>query len=466
MRTLIVSSYPPDRCGIAKYTVQYAAAKRREGERVEIVSRKRSAAQHQAEMHSWRGLLKVLFLTYRYDKTVVQFFPDLLFRSTYTRQFLPHWPWLALLLFAGHRVDLIVHEAPYDVLATWPTWRGRLMRTLWRWLFSVPRHTFVHTAWERDRMVSATGIAPGKVEVLAHGSSFIMRTELDREAARAELGLEPDRFHFLSIGFIQPHKGFDRPVAALSRLKGDRARVHVVGSVRVNVERADRYLLNLRELVERTPGADLHVEFVSDEEFDRWIVACDAVVLPYRRIVSSGVVERAKLYGRPAIVSDVGGMRDQVADRELVVSDDEQLVHAMARLAGVDVIEEPSEQESDARSRLEQGADRLRLSFDDEDDEVDQGRQGWEPTPPVGLPPLRDRSFLRRLAKTMVRKLTWWELQPLVRAGVDLRQAVIDQQKELDALRDGRRPPRPARSESADPAEPSPYKSAAMQEEL
>ena len=424
LRTLIVSSYPPDRCGIAKYTVQYAAARRGEGEHVEIVSTKRSAAHHQADMSTWHGLLRVWWLSRRFDRTVVQFFPDLLFRSTAGRQFLPHWPWLALVLGWGKNVEMIVHEAPYDVLAAWPGRRGRLMRSLWRRLFSLPRHTYVHTTWERDQMIAATGVSAAKVELLAHGSSFVRRTDLGREAARAELGLDPDAYHFLAIGFIQPHKGFDRAVQALRRLDGDRAQVHVVGSVRVSVEEADQYLVALRALVDATPGAHLRVEFVSDEEFDRWIVACDALVLPYRRIVSSGVLERAKLYGRPAIVADVGGMRDQASESTLVVADDDELAEAMARLAGVEVTDELIPGSVTPQERVRGAAARLRSRYEAPAGDG-AGRERWEPTPALGVPSVEARTPLLVFVKRLVRKLTWWELQPLVRAGVDLREALI-----------------------------------------
>ena len=438
MRTLIVSSYPPDRCGIAKYTVQYAATHRRAGEHVEIISTKPSAAEHQADLRTWHGLLSALFLSYRFDRTVVQFFPDLLFRSTAGRQFIPHWMWLALLLGLGRNVEVIIHEAPYDVLQNWPTWRGRLMRSLWRRLFMLPKHTYVHTQWEHDQIVAAIGIPPAKVELLEHGSSFIRRTELDRDAARAELGLEPDRFHFVAIGFIQPHKGFDRAVRALRRLSGDRARVHVVGSVRVNVEHADRYLQSLTELVNATPGADLRVQFVNDDEFDRWIVASDALVLPYRRIVSSGVLERAKLYDRPAIVTDVGGMRHQAAETAIVVADDEELAEAMARLAGVTVTGDAGEVSSDPRRRLEAGAARLRLRYQaegEEEDEEDDETAGWEPTPRVVLPLALGRSRGRSLIKRLVLRATLWEVQPLLRAVVDMRRAMIAEHRELEVTR-------------------------------
>src|SRR5439155_159192 len=77
----------------------------------------------------------------------------------------------------------------------------------------------------------------------------------------------------------------------------------------------------------------IHERYVSDEEFDRWIVAADVVVLPYRHIWSSGVMERAALYDRPVIATRVGGLEAQARPGTMIVDDDEELARAMQRFA-------------------------------------------------------------------------------------------------------------------------------------
>jgi multidrug transporter EmrE-like cation transporter len=74
--------------------------------------------------------------------------------------------------------------------------------------------------------------------------------------------------------------------------------------------------------------------FLADEEFDLWVSAADWVVLPYRRSWSSGVLARAQALGRPAIVTDVGGLAEQAGDGDIVVRDDEELAEAMRTAAG------------------------------------------------------------------------------------------------------------------------------------
>jgi SAM-dependent methyltransferase len=72
----------------------------------------------------------------------------------------------------------------------------------------------------------------------------------------------------------------------------------------------------------------------SDEEFDRWIVASDAVLLPYREIWSSGVLERARILDRRVIAAPAGGLVEQVRPDDMIVSDDVELANAIAELVG------------------------------------------------------------------------------------------------------------------------------------
>jgi glycosyltransferase involved in cell wall biosynthesis len=455
VRVLIVSPYPPDRCGIASYTVQVAATLRREGHTVEVISPDPSAARYSADCaHTVRGVLRVLALSRRADRTIVEFFPDLLFKSLRRSQFLRQWPAVALLFALGREVHLIVHEAPYRSLKGRKDLRGRVARAMWRTLLTLPDATFVHTAWERDQLVEATGVPAERFQILPHGESFLKRVGTDRERARRELGLDEGerQFRFLSIGFLQPHKGFDRAMRALARLQADHVRLDVVGSVRVQSRDVDEYMERLRRLAASTPGVTLHEGYVSDERFDRWIVASDAIVLPYREIWSSGVLERAKLYGRPAIVSDVGGMGDQADSSTRVVRDDDELCAAMAELAGVPVspgyapaTEGLALSYEGAREIVLRRAAALRERHEPGTAVPETaGTGGGSALPhPVALPaPPAGRGLRARLKRT-VDRLIRWELAPLVSAINELRDYVADH-------------PQPPPAAAAEPARPDP----------
>jgi len=337
VKVLLVAPYPPARDGIASYAAQAAADLRRRGEQVEVVSPEPSAAQHYADLGRLRGLVTLLRLSRRADRTVVHFYPDLFFRGRRRVSFASHWPWVAGVLALGHNVDLIVHEAPYGDLRNARGLRGRIARALWRGLVRAPRETYVHTDWEREQMAGSLALAPERIRLLPHNQSFVPRSRLGRPEARRELGLEEHEFCFLCIGFLQHHKGFDRAVQAFARIPGSHLRLDIVGSVRMPAPEVEYYVSELRALVRSTPRAWLHERYVSDHAFDCWLAACDVVVLPYRHIWSSGVLARAQLFERPVIVSDVGGLPEQAGRLGSVVRNNEELYLAMARAAGVTV---------------------------------------------------------------------------------------------------------------------------------
>src|SRR6266545_3885402 len=269
MRILMVSPYPPLRDGIAAYAVQAVAALRSEGHEVEVLSPGPSAAHHHLDLQGPRGALALARRVRGYDKVVIQFHPDIFYP-------VPSPPLrharvsLALLVAvrAARSAEVIVHEIDYRIgRRRGPD--GIAARRLWRRVDRV----VLHTEMERRDFIEAFGVRPERTAVVAHGAHFVRRTSMTRQDARRSLGIPDGELVFLAIGFIQPHKGFDRAVRAFDGLGAHGCSLHVVGSVRVDEPEYLAYLTELRELVAATPGAHLHDQYVSDELFDRWLVA-------------------------------------------------------------------------------------------------------------------------------------------------------------------------------------------------
>ncbi len=329
----MVTPYAPYRDGIAAYAVQQVKALRAEGHDVEVLSPAPSAAHQWLDLRNRRGPAALAKRVSRFDRLVIQYHPDVFFPIGVSRN--DHAMSTAGLMVAcrlSHESELVVHEFDDE-----PLRYGRRNRALtarmWR---SVDRLVF-HTAVERDRFLGVWPVLPERTALVAHGASFVPHTNADRAAARAILGLPPDRFVFVAIGFIQPHKGFDRAVEAFAASGAATvgAQLHVVGSVRVDEPAFLQHRDELAALIRQTRGATLHDAYLSDEAFDLWLVAADAVVLPYRQIWSSGVMERAALYSRLVIATRVGGLGEQAPAGTVLVDDDSTLTAAMAAAAGV-----------------------------------------------------------------------------------------------------------------------------------
>jgi glycosyltransferase involved in cell wall biosynthesis len=326
MRILVVSPYAPIRDGIASYALQQVKALRAEGHDVEVLSPQPSAAHHHLDLASPRGPLALARRVRGYDRVVVQYHPDVFYTEGAPPLLrLPTTIGLLVVALLARHLEVLVHEIDYDLAK-----RRTLDSTLKRWFWRRVDRLTVHTEAEAARMTDAFALPPGAVQVVHHGSHFQRRTSLDRAGARQRLGLAAEGHVFLSIGFIQPHKGFDRAVRAFRSLGAEDASIHVVGSVRVEDRQYLEHLDDLREEIDTTPGAHLHDGYVSDELFDVWILAADTVVLPYRHIWSSSVLERAALYDREIIATRVGGLAAQAPVGTVLVDSDDELAQAMA----------------------------------------------------------------------------------------------------------------------------------------
>ncbi len=337
-RILMVTPYPPLRDGIANYAAQEVKALRGAGHDVEVLSPGPSAAHHHLDLRGPRGPLALARRVRDYDRVIVQFHPDVFFPPGAGPALrAATMAGLVAAFAAARHVEVRVHEVDYSWGRARPP-MAALARSLWR---RVDRIT-VHTEPERTAFEAAFGLAAGTVELVGHGANFERRTALDRPAARRALGVGADELVFVSIGFLQPHKGFDRAIRAFGDLGRHGCRLDVVGSVRVTEPDYVAHRDELARLAAATPGVRLHEGYVSDETFDRWLVAADVVVLPYRHIWSSSVLERAATFDRRVIATDVGGLADQAGEGVELVADDAGLARAMAAAAEAAGVNVPS----------------------------------------------------------------------------------------------------------------------------
>jgi glycosyltransferase involved in cell wall biosynthesis len=450
VRILVVTPYPPIRDGIAAYAVQQVMSLRAAGHDVEVLSPQPSAAHHHLDLRSPRGPLALARRARGYDRVILHFHPDLFAPPTASaRRRARQTAGLLAVVRAAREMEVVVHEVDYAA-ARRATLDAALSRLLWR---SVDRLR-VHTVAEQERMEAAFGLPPGTVEVIDHGTDFVRHTRLDRAGARARLGLPTDGHVFVSIGFIQPHKGFDRAVAAFATLPPGAASLHVVGSVRVEEPEYLDHLEDLRDAVARTAGAHLHEGFVSDEAFDVWLVAADTVVLPYRFIWSSSVLERAALYERPVIATRVGGLGAQAPEGTILVADDDELAAAMRAVVGdasaVDAVlgpwPDPGADPAAVQAAIRDRATALRgrplsgapagwpgrTAPGTRPGRPGRGRRAGARTPldrldPLVLPPPRSARPGVGPVKRVVRSLTAWQLDPIVEQVNALQRAILDE---------------------------------------
>jgi glycosyltransferase involved in cell wall biosynthesis len=326
----MLTHFPPMRGGISAYARQAVTALREQGHEVTVASPEPSDAEHVLDLRQRGSGLTLARLARRFDRLIVQFHPELL-GSPGSR--LAARTLALLRLATGLRgapsSELCVHEMTYGAGPTAPLQRA-LAGPIWKLADEIT----VHTEREREDLAKGFRIERDRIRVVSQGRHMVRHIDEDRATARAALGLPQDQLILLAIGFLQPHKGFDRAIHAFAQVPRGGAHLYVVGSAWREDPVGAAHLDELRRLAEGTPDTDLRAGYLDDAQFDRWIVAADALVLPYRFGFSSNVMERGLLYGRPVIMSDTGGMAEQGVDRSGVklVADDSELLEALRTL--------------------------------------------------------------------------------------------------------------------------------------
>jgi glycosyltransferase involved in cell wall biosynthesis len=330
MRILMLSPYPPMRGGIAVYADQMAESLRAEGHEVTVASPERSDADLVLDVSKRGAGLRLAVLARRFDRLIVQFQPEMLGPPGAPRRV---WIGSLLKLAAGMRAapscEVCLHEVTYPAGPF-----AALYRAVGRGVWLLADRLIVHTERERREFADAFEIGEDRISVVGQGEYMVRRTDTSQAAARAVLDLPAAPVLLLAIGFLQPNKGFDRAIRAFAEQQPGQARLYVIGSIWREDPASVSHVDELRRLADDTPAVELRETYLSDEDFDRWIVAADALVLPYRRGWSSNVMERGLLYDRPVIMTRVGGMAEQGTDRPnvVLVDDDQELSDALRRI--------------------------------------------------------------------------------------------------------------------------------------
>jgi glycosyltransferase involved in cell wall biosynthesis len=228
--------------------------------------------------------------------------PDmLLYRRAARSADVVHFQWLPVQHIDGHLLPRGRGGGPpkliltaHDVLPREPR-RGQ--RSAQRRLYERFDAIVVHSEHGRNRLVGELSIDPDRVHVIAHGVF----------AHLAEVPSQPPPFQtekpvVLCFGLMRPYKGIDVLLEAWRGIED--AELWVAGMARMDIA-------HLRAIA--PPNVRIMPRFITDSELPAYFQRADLVVLPYREIDQSGVLFTALAFGKPLLLSDVGGFPEVAA---------------------------------------------------------------------------------------------------------------------------------------------------------
>jgi glycosyltransferase involved in cell wall biosynthesis len=198
----------------------------------------------------------------------------------------------------------------------------------------------VHSEHGRGRLIGELGVEPERVHVIPHGVLSYLT-----DGAEQPPPFETDLPVVLFFGLLRPYKGLDVLLEAWRGVEG--AQLWIAGMPLMDIA-----------ALRAAAGANVRLDarFIDDAQLRGYFKRADLVVLPYRAADQSGVLFTALAFGKPVLVSDVGGFAEVAATgaaRAVPAGDARALRAALQQLLG-----DPAERAALARRGAVVGRER------------------------------------------------------------------------------------------------------------
>jgi glycosyltransferase involved in cell wall biosynthesis len=221
----------------------------------------------------------------------------LAFRRAPTDADLVHYQWLTL---PGLDRHLLPPTRPRVMTAHYilPPHASRRAARAAHQVFGAMDAVVAHSLHGATRLRDEVGLPAERIRVIPHGA-FDYLTRLPEEKPLPEELEGAEGPVVLSFGLLRPYKGLETLLEAFTEVGG--AELWIVGNPRMSVE-------PLHEAAALT-GARVRfvTRFVEDAEIPAIFRRADVIALPYLDAEHSGVLYTGLAFGKPMVVSAVGG---------------------------------------------------------------------------------------------------------------------------------------------------------------
>jgi glycosyltransferase involved in cell wall biosynthesis len=167
-----------------------------------------------------------------------------------------------------------------------------------------------HSQWDRDNL--ERWLPPsraGAIRVSPHPAyEHLIQPTVSKAEAKAALGIRAERV-VLFFGFIRDYKGLRYLIESLPLVRA-KLDVHLLIAGEVWGDSKPYH-----EMISRlglTASVTLVEGYIPNEDVARYFAASDLVAIPYVSATQSGIVQLAYGFGKPVVVSRVGGLPEVV----------------------------------------------------------------------------------------------------------------------------------------------------------
>jgi glycosyltransferase involved in cell wall biosynthesis len=171
-----------------------------------------------------------------------------------------------------------------------------------------------HSESDKKLVAERYSIYPEKIHVIPLGLFDQYGELLNKKDSKEILSIKED-FVILFFGLIRKYKGVSYLIKAFEQFPSEileKSRLLIVGEIWEDHK-------ELLDQIQNSPLQNkitLVDEYVPDEKVNTYFSAADVVVLPYLRASQSGIAHIAMYFGKPVVVSEVGGLKESMAGYE------------------------------------------------------------------------------------------------------------------------------------------------------
>lgn len=144
---------------------------------------------------------------------------------------------------------------------------------------------------------------PDEKIIVAHHGNYVgsLPISMTQDMARRQLGIEQFSTVFLFLGQIRGYKGIDELISTFKQLQCTSDACLVIAGKLLGVTHEE-----LEDQISECENIRLHPGYIAEAEMQHFLVSADAVVLPYKKVLTSGSVMMAISHGLPVICPRIG----------------------------------------------------------------------------------------------------------------------------------------------------------------
>jgi len=210
-------------------------------------------------------------------------------------------------------------------------------RLVCRVTLAVLDHVVVHSGFGAKRLMEVYQVPAEKISRIPHGNYNVFVPEKGKHRSlRDALNITQSATVVLFFGFIKPYKGLVDLLYAIKAVaeQGKEVVLLIAGQARKDYwkYRAIMSELGIEAIVREV------LDYIPFEDVGSYFETADVIVLPYRdatAVDQSGVAQLAYAFGKPLVVTDVGGLPEIVVNGETGFSVPRSDIGALAERIGV-----------------------------------------------------------------------------------------------------------------------------------